>query len=334
MAENFEGKKRIVFFQGDRSACSFYRGLAPLHAMTGGNTTGEYIYENTGIFDKKYVDFKYDIAVFQRQYRPEVFSPMMKMKQNGTKLIYEIDDNLFDVPKWNPAHKVFSNETVQGYIRAFLSNVDAIFVTQEYLADVYYDYNKNIYILPNSIDFKVLNQPRPRQSKKPVVCWQGSNTHEKDLALIRKSLHKLVQDGDAYIKLWSMDFPGAQKVNLVYFESFFTVFPLLDIDIGLAPIAPNKFNRCKSNLKFLEYSALKIPTIASNFGPYKETIKNGETGILVDSVDEWYKSVRFLLDHEEERIRLGENAYNYVKENFDIDKNCLLWKKAFDEISS
>lgn len=330
---DLDGRKRIIFFQGDRSACSFYRGISPLHAMTDGNKKGDYVYNITGVIKREHIDNKYDIAVFQRQYRLDVFSPMMLMRQkHGTKLVYEIDDNLFDIPKWNPAYKTYADERVKEHIRTFLQNVDAVFVTQRYLADVYKPYNDRVFVLPNSVDFKVLNYPRPRQSKKAVVCWQGSNTHEKDLSLIRTCLQRLIKDSDCYVKLWRMTFPGTQEVPMVPFEAFFTMFPLLDIDIGLAPLSPNRFNLCKSNLKFLEYSALKIPTIASNFGPYAETIVNKETGILIDSVKDWYDAVRYLLDNEAERIRLGENAYNFVKENFDVDKNCVLWKNAFDSL--
>lgn len=323
---------KIVAYMGDRSACSFYRVQSPLHALTDGNQSSEFNYTAKGVMEK--VDLepgRYDIAIFQRQYNPEVYSYMMEMKKNGCKIVYEVDDNLFDVPKWNPAHKFFAQKDIIESIELFVQSSDAVFVTQEWLKDVFGKHNNNIYILPNSVDFKVMSDP-PNNSRLPVICWQGSNTHDKDLALIKKALTQLVKEDDCFVKLWSMDVPGAYKVPLVKFESFFPMFAQMDIDIGLAPLSPHKFNRSKSNLKFLEYSALKIPTVASDFGPYKDTIEDGETGFLVGNVADWYDTVRYLLDNVDERKRIGQAAYEFVCENYDIDKNCSLWGSAIKEI--
>lgn len=323
---------KIVGYCGDRSACAFYRINAPLHALTNGNKSAEFKYISKVIMEKTDLDAgTFDIAIFQRQYKPKVYNYMMKMKDNGTKIVYEIDDNLFDVPTWNPSHKFFKQKDVREFIGVFLRDVDAVFVTQDYLKKVYQKFNPNVYVLPNSIDFKVMH-PKPDNSSLPVVCWQGSNTHAKDLSLVRKALTQLVKDDDCFVKLWSMDFRGAYKVPLVRFESFFPMLAQMDIDVGLAPIAPNHFNRCKSNLKFLEYSALKIPTVASDFGPYKDTIEDGETGILVGNVKDWYDAVRSLLDDVDKREKMGNAAYEFVKEHYDIDKNCVMWGTAIKEI--
>jgi len=323
---------KIVAYCGDRSACAFYRINSPLHALTDSNKSPDFKYISKGVMEKIDLDpGRFDVAIFQRQYKPEVFNYMMQMKKHGTKVIYEIDDNLFEVPPWNPAHKFFEQRSVREYIQIFLENVDAVFVTQEYLKKVYAKYNPNVFVLPNSIDFKVMHG-RPRNNRHPVVCWQGSNTHEKDLALVRKAFLKLVKDDDCFVKLWSMDVPGAHKVPLVQFEAFFPMYGQLDIDIGLAPLAPNNFNRCKSNLKFLEYSALRTPTIASDFGPYKDVIKNNETGLLVGNVKDWYGAIRMLIDDVAERERLGNAAYEFVKENYDIDKNCVYWGQAIKQV--
>lgn len=323
---------KIVAYCGDRSACAFYRINSPLHALTDGNKSPDFKYLSKGVMEKLDLEpGRFDVAIFQRQYKPEVYRYMMQMKDQGMKIIYEIDDNLFEVPPWNPAHKFFKNKDVREFIEVFLRDVDAVFVTQSYLKKFYEKYNPNVFVLPNSVDFKVMHK-RPHNSKRPVVCWQGSNTHAKDLALVRRALGKLVKDKDCFLKLWSMDFSGAYKVPLVQFEAFFPMFAQMDIDVGLAPIAPNSFNRCKSNLKFLEYSALKIPTVASDFGPYKDTIDDGETGILIGNVNHWYDAIRSLLDDEDERIRLGNNAHKFVKENYDVDKNCVMWGSAIKEI--
>jgi glycosyltransferase involved in cell wall biosynthesis len=102
--------------------------------------------------------------------------------------------------------------------------------------------------------------------------------------------------------------------------------------IGLAPLSAIQFNRSKSNLKFLEYTAYNAVTVASDFGPYKNTIEDGVTGVLVSDNRDWYDKVRELLDDEDLYNTILANAKKLVKENFDISKNYVLWEKAIKEV--
>lgn len=286
----------------------------------------------------------YDVAILQRQYKLDVFNYILQMKKNGTKLIYEIDDDLFHVPKWNPASRILSKKKVQDGIKYFVSEVDAMFVTTEELKSVYSNYCKNIYVLPNSIDFDfIFPVENPRQyTSKPVVCWQGSMTHERDLAIAKKGFMRLAQDKDLLLKMWcgmdkvtkkpNFDIPGALTIQLTPFEGFFQMFGQLGTYIGLAPLAANQFNKSKSNLKFLEYTAYNAVTVASNFGPYKETIEDGVTGILVSNNDDWYNRVRELLDNKDLYNSILTNAQKLVKDKFDIKKNYVYWEKAIKQV--
>lgn len=106
-------------------------------------------------------------------------------------------------------------------------------------------------------------------------------------------------------------------------------------DIGIAPLHDNEFNNFKSNIKFLQYSSLAIPTIASRVGPYQE-IEDKQVGITIKSKgaqhEKWVKALELLIKNKEYRIDLGKKAYNYVKENYDMDKNCALWAAAWKNI--
>ena len=93
------------------------------------------------------------------------------------------------------------------------------------------------------------------------------------------------------------------------------------IDIGLAPLEINEFNRAKSNCKYLEYSLGRTPTIATEIEAYQ-----GDTAILVKNrTINWYKAIEELLD-EDVRISKGEEAYKWVMEKYDIKKNMEKWE--------
>ena len=111
---------------------------------------------------------------------------------------------------------------------------------------------------------------------------------------------------------------------------------LCHFDIGIAPLEDTSFNSSKSNIKFLEYSALGIPTVASKVTPYSSTIVNGETGFLIKPKGtvylDWVKALTKLVENKELREQVGKNANKFVKENFNIEKNVDLWKDTYLEI--
>jgi len=101
-------------------------------------------------------------------------------------------------------------------------------------------------------------------------------------------------------------------------------------DIGIAPLVDTAFTRCKSHIKWLEYSMYQIPTIASRVYPYfmelegRKTIVDGETGLLCRNAKEWEEKLERLILDEDLRKKLGKQAYQYIKKewqykDFDVD---------------
>ena len=85
-------------------------------------------------------------------------------------------------------------------------------------------------------------------------------------------------------------------------------------DIGIAPLERNTFNLHKSDIKFLDYSALKIATIASNVEAYAKTIVDHETGLLVDNKSAaWFDALSELISSKEMRSQLSDNAFAYLQ---------------------
>jgi glycosyltransferase involved in cell wall biosynthesis len=326
----------VIGYFGDRGACRAYRLLYPFSKI-GMNCKDKFKMHLSGHIVEPHGQTlepqigAHDIVVLQRQYDGAVFQAVQKMKQKKAKLIYEIDDDLFSIPQWNPAHKELSANQVQRGIRAFLSIVDAVFVTTEDLAVVYRKHCKNVFVLPNSLDFDRF-YPAPKNSKKKVVLWQGSGTHEKDLAILGDSLAMVHALPEAFVKVWGgHTIEGTYNVPPVPFEAFYPILSQMDAHIGLAPLVPCVFNNSKSNLKFLEYTAQGMVTVASNVGPYK-TIQDRVTGMLVGDNRDWFDKINELLQDESLYNTILENAVDFVHENYNIQKNYPMWVDAFETV--
>ena len=335
-------KLKLIAYRGDRAACWFYRLHAPLLYIAR-NHKDTYEINVASAITQDQMKNLYDIIILQRQYNMQVLAPVLEMQKKGAKLIYEIDDDLFHIPEWNPAYKLLSSKQVQDGIKQFVSRVDAIFVTTDVLKEVYKNYCENIYVLPNSIDYEVVYPSEPN-TELPVVCWQGSMTHERDVAVAKRGFEQLAKDKDLIFKLWCgykphkyprepiFNIPGTTVLPLVPFEAFFQMFGQVGTHIGLAPLAANSFNRSKSNLKFLEYTVYGAVTVASAFGPYKDTIEDGVTGILVADNRDWYDKIRLVLDDVYLHAEILNNAQKMVQENYDIKSNYMQWKAAIETV--
>lgn len=320
---------KYIVYRGDAAACWFYRIHLPMSFLI--RKHHEYgVLVSFGISTDQFG--KFDVAIFQRQHKVDVLDAALQLRKHGAKLIYEIDDDVFNVPEWNPTYETFGKRRIQDQIKRFLESVDAVFVSTDTLKELYSEFNENIYVLPNSIAFEA-HSASPCNSRRPVVCWQGSATHKNDLKLLSKHIERLVQDKDVLVKMWSADFPGTHKVPSVEFQGFHAVFSQIDAAIGLAPLVPCKFNNSKSNLKFLEYSAQGVATIASAVGPYADSIEHAKTGFLISDNNLWYDAIRELIDDEDLRTTMATNALAYTREHFDLAKNYILWKNALDEVT-
>jgi glycosyltransferase involved in cell wall biosynthesis len=166
-------------------------------------------------------------------------------------------------------------------------------------------------------------------------------THDRDLAIARSGFESMANDTNMVLKLWVgfdkhrqpiFDVPGAEVLQLVPFEAFYQMFGQVQTYIGLAPLCANVFNKSKSNLKFLEYTVHGAVTVASNFGPYKDTMEDGVTGILVSDNRDWYDKVRMLINDPDMHARILKNAQELVNTKYNMYVNYKLWDEAITEV--
>lgn len=94
-----------------------------------------------------------------------------------------------------------------------------------------------------------------------------------------------------------------------------------ETDIVIAPLADNKFNNFKSNLKQVECWTRKLPIVCSDIPPYNVHGKHMENCVLIpvksNSHKYWHKYLKRLILDADLRKQLGEKLY----EDFKIDYN-------------
>jgi glycosyltransferase involved in cell wall biosynthesis len=104
-------------------------------------------------------------------------------------------------------------------------------------------------------------------------------------------------------------------------------------DFAIAPLEDDPFTLCKSDLKYLDYGALAIPAVFSDVRPYRETVRNRETGLLVpNEPDAWAAALAEMAGDAALRSRLATAARDEVYATRMLATNARRWPEALDRI--
>lgn len=290
--------------------------------------------------DWLYVAKNYDIIYFNYLNSAWSFAAMGAMARHYKRtLIMDMDDSLWHLKDDNPAHAVYhkGSQALQDFT-AICNEVDYITCTNSYLKNVIINntrkYADKVKVFPNYIDLqKYSHVAQFKDNKQITLLHYGSTTHFIDL-----SNTEFIKGVDRIMKEYpnvTITFVGAflpklkllwgQRINTVYGDSdihkwIAEKFPMFmdQTDILICPLEDNPYTRCKSGIKFKEASSAKIPGVYQNMRQYQAVIDHGVNGYLAQSSDDWYKSLKSLIDDPNHRQSVGEAAYTTVKEGYQI----------------
>lgn len=278
--------------------------------------------------------------------RPSALWEVISKQPTRPKLVFEVDDDLWNIDPSNERAFEWFNKGIDqgdGQIHDVQSNLqknvqvaDRVTCTTEPLAELLRAWNDDVRVVPNHIPQWLTEYDRGRRDRL-TVGWVGSSTHHMDWETASSEVRRFLNRnphidfkivGAEYGK-W-LRLPEDQVIETGWFPNVEDSWRALDFDIGIAPLRPHVFNRSKSAIKFLEYAALGIPTIASDVGPYADNIKHGVTGLLVKYEHEWQKYLRELANDEAMRKELGDNARAWARTQ-TLEGNIDKWKEALCE---
>lgn len=228
-------------------------------------------------------------------------------------LVYEMDDDPFEVEPSNPMYSVYSNPISHQSIQHCIEIANLVTVSTEPLAERMSKYNKNIVVLKNRIDESMLTLQRPQRDRL-TIGWAGGNSHMVDLQSAAYGIRQIMKwhkDVDVHF----IGFDGRKLIRAPreirftpWCETTTDYYNVIDFDIGIAPLVPTVFAETKSYIKPLEYAALGIPCVATDVAPYRDFIIDGVTGFLVRRDHEWAQRLRDLINDDAMRISMGQKA--------------------------
>lgn len=350
----------ILWLYADKFGCGSYRCYAPALTLE------ELGFDNnfTGHFEIPAHGDTYawldgiDILVLQRAVGGAFLDAMVECKRRNIITVFETDDDLFHIHKANPSAPFWHKPAIQRLLRQQLDLADHIIASTPPLktsivnemriaaSKVTVCYNHLTEDMWGEHHVGPAVQARFRNVRDidgvdtpyTVIGWQGSNTHNLDFRQCLPALTRLVKERDDIILRFFGNVPLTVRGHIpetrfqfshgVDFEFYPSQLAYMNFDIGLAPVTDTKFNQAKSNLKWLEYSSLGVPTVASAVFPYAQSIEQGVTGLICRTDEDWYQALTALLDNPDERRAMGERARTHVWQHWSKTR-AMAWADLF-----
>ncbi len=75
---------------------------------------------------------------------------------------------------------------------------------------------------------------------------------------------------------------------------------------------------CKSEIKWSEAANFSIPSVVSKTKNYLDVINQGEDGFVVSSEEEWYSTLKKLVEDSNLRKSIGHKACERVRAEYSI----------------
>lgn len=265
----------------------------------------------------------------------------------GKKLVIDLDDNIWQITPDNPVYPRLHKGTPDLHkLTCILSDVEYITTTTPYLKDRIFKETKNpkATCFDNTVhisDYSV----KKKKHEEINLFYAGTQTHLWDINQpVFKNALRRIFDEFPQVKLtmlgvYTFEFQKLFKGRFRHVQGHSNFPEYMEIwkreiaqaDIALAPLIRNDFTRCKTAIKYYEYSAAKIPTIASDVQPYRKVVQYGN-GILCDSEDDWYNAMKRLIVNEKERREMGKKAHEWVKAYRNPETMRYKYKDFFESI--
>lgn len=327
----------ITVIYNKASGVCYHRLLQPAKylALEYSDVNITYVDETTCMQDTSV--FNTDIVWYSTLFMYE-FTALAELKNNyGFKLVLDLDD--YPEPYQGQIHyDAWKKFGFKKNVFNGLKLADLLIVTNEQLKQVYELFTKKVIVVPNALPFGEEQFTPDRVPTTDVrFLYLAGNNHEHDLYTLNPLFKDLAAD-TAFQQKGSLAICGYNKPfaeENVYDRmeaaaktcSKYVRQPLLPFnsymqhyntgDVAIAPLIGNIYNACRSNLKFLEAAAMRMPLICNNALPY--TVDKLAGGIVFcEDVAGWHKAFQFFLQNPNQIAKYGEANYLYAKQNYDL----------------
>ena len=309
---------RVLQYYADYSGCGFWRMIWPEHLL---NAFNHYTVHGSTVMN---LDPRYYIKVQAVRIQRQATSHQLEFvkflkevsKQIGFRLIYEIDDIVFseDIPEYNKYKPAFTDPQIRKNCQEIMNLCDEVTVTCKFMKDYYMEKtgHKNITVIPNFppkfwlghfFDEKQISANYDTHKRKPRIFYAGSGAHfdvdnrvnqNDDFAHVVKSIADTVDKYQwVFLGAYPLPLQNLVRSGKIEFHPWSNLYfygekiKNLRVNMMIAPLQNNNFNKAKSELKLIEANAFGLPIACQNLCTYEDAEFKFDTGEeMIEVIDD------------------------------------------------
>jgi hypothetical protein len=278
-----------------------------------------------------------DVIVLQRLTLAPMADAVPLIRAKGVAVVVDMDDDLSSI---HPKHAAYEKYQPRPGSKHNWKNAEAachqatmVTTSTPALQKVYAPHGRGV-VLRNCVPAAYLDSPRVESD---VIGWAGSvHSHPDDLKEVGTAVRRLVSQGHRFrivgppygvTKELDLDAMPEATGNVGFADWPSTVAGL---GVGIAPLADSIFNRAKSELKILEYSATGVPWIASPRAEYAAFHERTGAGLLASKPQHWFARLRELATNSALRAEMSEAGRLAAAEQ-TVEANAWRWLQVWQD---
>jgi glycosyltransferase involved in cell wall biosynthesis len=253
-------------------------------------------------------------------------------------VLFEIDDYAHGIRRV-PDHDfagVWDKEALAD-LDAVMGSCDGVIASTPFLAERYGDATPRTWVCRNGIDLPRYDLTLPARDDV-VIGWAGATGHagairpwlpEVAAVMRERPGTRFVTIGQPFADELEREFAADRTLSLPFGPIETYPAAMTHFDIALAPAGDSAFFQAKSDLRWLEASALAIPAIADP-AVYPD-VEPGVTGMHAATPAQAREAMLALVDDASLRRRIGGEARTVVRETRAMERMAPQWATALGE---
>lgn len=251
--------------------------------------------------------FNYDLVWLQREFLSTKYTLERYTKKPR---VLDVDDAI-----WLNSDDDFAGRLAE--------SCELVICGNDYLANYFSQWNKNIEIIPTSVD---TNKFKPANvGEGLVIGWTGTGGNFQYLYQIEPALDKVLRAfPDATLRIVSdrrptfNDLPDTQ-VEYIQWSPENEVRTIQGMSIGLMPLGNSEWEKGKCSYKMLLYMACGVPVVVSPIGMNSEVLGRGQCGFAADDERGWIDGLTtLLLANARLRTQMGNTGRQVVLDHYSL----------------
>lgn len=306
---------------------SYFRAMGPLLSLEKAHSSWIKLLPTSD--QGEYYDWhnmrKADIFFAQRPCLPVHLRAIQSAKEQRVPVWIDMDDNTFEIPIDSPHYETYAPNHVRVSMMQCLALADVVTVTTPELQTVVSQYASDVRVIPNAYDDCLLGtDPERLGAREKIIVWRGHVSHVRDLLEVRQAILEVAHA----MPDWKWAFMGYNPFFITEHlrRDQFKVFPFVPISqymhtlsklghaIQIVPLHESRFNRCKSNISWIEGSYAGARTLAPDWPEWQRL------GVTNYHDPELFKETLMKLMSSPVTLLREDMGWEYIQKNLMLSR--------------